>query len=108
MTTSTYNHPRHPAWLQVWLYAMDHDGRTLDPGELRDACGLDQRTLSRGLRQARVMGLLSTDSNARHLVVIHLPRGTHIVRTPAEGVGTTDALKGADGSRTPCCGVRSA
>lgn len=73
MTTLTYNHPRHPAWLRVWLYAMDHDGRDLDPGELRDACDLDQRTLSRGLRQARVMGLLSADSNARCCTVRHLP-----------------------------------
>ena len=58
MTTLTYNHPRHPAWLRCWLYAMDHDGRDLDPGELRDATGLDARTLSRGLKQARAMHLL--------------------------------------------------
>lgn len=70
---TTYSHPRHPAWLRCWLYAMDHDGLDLHPGELRDATDLDQRTLSRGLRQARVMGLLSADSHARHLVVRHLP-----------------------------------
>lgn len=73
MTTLTYNHPRHPAWLRCWLYAMDHDGQELEPCELRNATGLDSRTLSRGLKQARVMGLITGDSNARLLVVRHLP-----------------------------------
>lgn len=72
-TSRLYNHPRHPAWLRCWLYAMDHDGQDLDPGELRDATGLDPRTLSRGLHQARTMRLIGNDSNARRLDVIHVP-----------------------------------
>lgn len=68
-----YSHPRHPAWLRCWLYAMDHDTLHLRPMELRWATGLDARTLSRGLRQARKMGLLTDDSHARCLTVRHCP-----------------------------------
>lgn len=73
MTARAYNHPRHPAWLRVWLYAMDHDGHHLTPCELRDATALDPRTLSRGLAVARTMGLLTADSNARRCRVLHMP-----------------------------------
>lgn len=80
-----YDNPRLPSYMRIWLYAMHHEERHLDAGELRDATGLDQRTLSRGLTAARRVGLLTPDSHARWLVPRHLSltaalvRGSHLV-----------------------------
>jgi hypothetical protein len=62
---TTYTNPKWPGWLKVWVYGMDHHGQPLEPGQLRDACRLDQRTLSRSLTTARKLNLITADSNAR-------------------------------------------
>lgn len=71
----TYDNPRHPGWLRCWIFAMDHSGQPLAPGQLRDACLLDQRTLSRSLTTARKLNLITPDSNARCVkaVLPHAP-----------------------------------
>ncbi|MBS2939580.1 hypothetical protein KDN32_17715 [Nocardioides sp. J2M5] len=63
-----YDHPRFPGWFRVWLYAVDHEDQHLSGGQLREATGLDQRTLSRSLDRARRMSLLTPDSHARWLI----------------------------------------
>jgi hypothetical protein len=55
------------------MVAVDRNGQELAPSELRTLTALDYRTLSRGLKTARKMGLLTPDSHARYLRTEHLP-----------------------------------
>lgn len=66
----TYANTRHPAWLRIWLYAMDHSGHDLQPGQLREATALEPRTLSRALHTARHLGLITSDSHARKVTAL--------------------------------------
>ena len=61
-----------PLWVRVALYAEDHHGRRLAPGELRTTLDpqASPKDVSRAIRRGIEAGLLTYDSSARALYTL--------------------------------------
>jgi len=70
-----YANPQLALWMRVTLFAHDHNGTTLKPGELRHA--LDPHStvrpaeISRAIQRARAAAILTPTSTASRLTIAH-------------------------------------
>lgn len=70
-----YANPQLALWMRVVLYAHDHNGTPLEPGELRRAVDphdlVRPAEISRAIQRARGAGILTSTSTAAHLSLVH-------------------------------------